>query len=219
MNSDDPYQNVPVSNLGTPGARGRSERGCFFYGCLFSVIGLLVMIGGGGLKGGLAVGETDAEAEAMEDVERAVIQHEPRHDGVEMRGVERDLIGPGRMRADETLVKAAELDDRAESAGAAAKPAAAPASAAVPEPVVIGSVADLQARLAQIVGAGRIDVNTAHQEAVVSVPSDMTISARMPATMGSRIASGEAPSSCSSAAFASSSVRPRRAMTRSSVTS
>lgn len=35
-------------------------------------------------------------------------------------------------------------------------------------------------RLAQIVGAGRIDVNTAHQEAVVSVPNDMTISARSP---------------------------------------
>ncbi|MBM3546367.1 MAG: gamma-glutamyl-gamma-aminobutyrate hydrolase family protein [Alphaproteobacteria bacterium] len=35
-------------------------------------------------------------------------------------------------------------------------------------------------RLAQIVGAGKIEVNTAHQEAVVSVPKDMTISARSP---------------------------------------
>ena len=35
-------------------------------------------------------------------------------------------------------------------------------------------------RLAEIVGAGRIEVNTAHQEAVVSVPKDMTISARSP---------------------------------------
>jgi len=30
------------------------------------------------------------------------------------------------------------------------------------------------------VGAGKIEVNTAHQEAVVSVPKDMTISARSP---------------------------------------
>jgi len=35
-------------------------------------------------------------------------------------------------------------------------------------------------RLADIVGAGRLEVNTAHQEAVVSVPSDMVISARSP---------------------------------------
>jgi len=35
-------------------------------------------------------------------------------------------------------------------------------------------------RLAGIVGAGRLAVNTAHQEAVVSVPKDMTISARSP---------------------------------------
>ena len=35
-------------------------------------------------------------------------------------------------------------------------------------------------RLASIVGAGRLEVNTAHQEAVVSVPSGMTISARSP---------------------------------------
>ena len=35
-------------------------------------------------------------------------------------------------------------------------------------------------RLAQIVGAGKMEVNTAHQEAVVSVPDDMTISARSP---------------------------------------
>jgi len=35
-------------------------------------------------------------------------------------------------------------------------------------------------RLAQIVGAGKLEVNTAHQEAVVSVPKDMTISARSP---------------------------------------
>jgi putative glutamine amidotransferase len=35
-------------------------------------------------------------------------------------------------------------------------------------------------RLAQIIGTGKIDVNTAHQEAVVSVPKDMTISARSP---------------------------------------
>lgn len=35
-------------------------------------------------------------------------------------------------------------------------------------------------RLAQIVGAGKMEVNTAHQEAVVSVPKDMVISARSP---------------------------------------
>jgi hypothetical protein len=50
----------------------------------------------------------------QEDVERAVIQHEPRHDGVEVLAPERELVRPDRMRADRLLVEAAELQPRAE---------------------------------------------------------------------------------------------------------
>jgi hypothetical protein len=71
MNSDDPYQNVPVSNLGSPSANGRSGRGCFFYGCLFSVIGFLLMIGGGGLMVYLGVQQlVTAVASIAEDAPR-----------------------------------------------------------------------------------------------------------------------------------------------------
>lgn len=55
-----------------------------------------------------------ARIRMQEDIQRAVVQHEPRHDFVEARGVERDLVRPRRVRADEAFVKAAEFDDRAE---------------------------------------------------------------------------------------------------------
>lgn len=44
-----PVENIPISNLGSGSNRNPGGRGCFFYGCLFSVIGLLLMFGGGGL--------------------------------------------------------------------------------------------------------------------------------------------------------------------------
>lgn len=52
----------------------------------------------------------------QEHVERAVMQCEPGHDFGELRGLERDLIRPRRMRPDEALVEAAELHARAEAA-------------------------------------------------------------------------------------------------------
>jgi len=70
MNSD-PYQNVPVSNLGSPVERSKGQRGCFFYGCLFASIGLIVMVAGGGLMVYLGVQQViTAVATIAEDAPR-----------------------------------------------------------------------------------------------------------------------------------------------------
>ncbi|MFM7128544.1 MAG: hypothetical protein ACKO0V_04205 [bacterium] len=63
-----PPNDIPVSNLGNGANRSGSGRGCFFYGCLFSAIGLLLMVGGGGLMAFLGVRQlVNAVASVAED--------------------------------------------------------------------------------------------------------------------------------------------------------
>ncbi|KOS92281.1 hypothetical protein DM53_4517 [Burkholderia mallei] len=67
-------------------------------------------------RGVAMIAQLVSRVRMQEHVERAVMQHEPRHDVGELRRLERDLIRPRRMRPDEPLVKAAELHARAEAA-------------------------------------------------------------------------------------------------------
>lgn len=63
-----PQTDIPVSNLGSEANRNKNGRGCFFYGCLFSAIGLLLMVGGGGLMVFLGVRQVvNAVASVAED--------------------------------------------------------------------------------------------------------------------------------------------------------
>ncbi len=66
-----PPDSTPVSNLGSSAERKNGGRGCFFYGCLFSVLGLFLMVGGGGLMVFLGVRQVvNAVASIAEDSPR-----------------------------------------------------------------------------------------------------------------------------------------------------